>query len=228
MIPDALEPFRYGVKHKAAQELVHWKGLELFLVSVFSVAVLERDLVSLDFDNALVGDRDPMDVAREVFDDLLRTIKGLLGVYDPGLSVHGIEKILKATRSLEIPQGGWDFEQGLAGSEFFQELRSKDLRDGLYWKKKVRSLARDPLTGVGMKGARWDQAVQMDMIQDFLIPRMENGDEPEAAAQFFRGKRLKGFGNRLKQDRVNQLLVPERERVQGMRYGKDAVKILTR
>jgi hypothetical protein len=56
--------------------MADWRGVAIVLPAKAHVTVLERN-------QALVGDRDAMGIARQVLQDLLRSTKGRFGVNHP-------------------------------------------------------------------------------------------------------------------------------------------------
>jgi Putative transposase len=84
--PDANEaPWQY-VQQEASQELLRGKGHLLFLISVRVILPAEGNLVALEGDKAMVGNGDPMGVAGEVTQHMMRSAEGWLGVDDPVLT----------------------------------------------------------------------------------------------------------------------------------------------
>jgi len=78
VMTDPNEATRKHMEEKAFEKLQRAQGHELFLVPVGAVLPTERDLVVLHRDESFVGKGDPVRVAAEVVDDLVRPGHGRL------------------------------------------------------------------------------------------------------------------------------------------------------
>ena len=84
---------------------------------------------------------------------------------------------------------------------------------------------RNPARAVECESATWDQTVQVNMIQQSLIPGMEHGQKPDLAFQMGSAEVRQSLGNGLEEDSEQDLLIDEDQRVQFMRKGKDQMEV---
>jgi hypothetical protein len=61
------------------------------------------DLVVLDSDQAVIGDRHLVGVSRQVLENDLRSTKGRFGIDDPFLLAHGGDQLPEASGFFQIP-----------------------------------------------------------------------------------------------------------------------------
>ena len=162
----------------------------------------------------MIGNGNAVDIATKIFDDLRGSIEGLLGIDHKLLFPSRVEEILKASRVTEVSKSRRDLELAANGGELFEELGPKNLGKRMDRKKKFGPPARDPLTGLGVNCSCRDQAMKMDVIHDFLVPGVQHRDEPEPPSEFLLSEFLERFRDRLKQKAIDELLVPERNRIE--------------
>ena len=74
------------MQHEAAQKLQRIDRAVLRAIRVRIVAPLERDLMFDERENTTIANRDSVRIAREIFENLLRTSEWRLHVRDPFLS----------------------------------------------------------------------------------------------------------------------------------------------
>ena len=82
---DAHEAIRQDVQQEAADKLLGIESEGLFSISIFSVAIAQSDLTVLDFNDAVIGQRDAVGVAAEVIKHGLWGAKRLLRIDYPVL-----------------------------------------------------------------------------------------------------------------------------------------------
>jgi hypothetical protein len=83
VVANADEAFGQDVKEKAADELQRIENHGALSARLGVVLPAKGDLAVVNRDKPLVGDGDPVGVAREVLEHLLRAAEGRLGVDDP-------------------------------------------------------------------------------------------------------------------------------------------------
>ena len=91
-VADAHEAWGKHVEQKAAQELLDRQGHQALLVAVSGVSPAEGDLVTGQRQEAMVGDSDPMGVAAQIVENILRAPEGRLAVDDPVLAEQGAQE----------------------------------------------------------------------------------------------------------------------------------------
>jgi hypothetical protein len=174
------------VEQEAAQELVDREGHQTLLVLVGGVSPTKGDLVLLEGDEAVIGDGDAMRIAAEVVENMLRAAEGRFAVDDPVLAEQlaeergeslGWSKKLQATVEAELFPGKGALESG-------DELAPEDTTEHFDGKKEA--LARvDPARVVEAEPARRNDAVDMRMMFQLLVPGMEHAEEADFGADLF-------------------------------------------
>jgi hypothetical protein len=146
----------------------------------------KRNLAVLERQETVVGDGHPMGVAAEVFDHLLRSTEGRLGVHHPfgladwrqvGGEGGGSRKGSRSEKKLE-------FTVGISLFESFQEEAAEQAAEHTYGEKESRQ-ASLPLA-VGRESAAGNHAVQVGMQMQVLPPGVQHGEEADLRAQVFR------------------------------------------
>src|SRR3989304_2366128 len=84
-VADTHEAIGEHVEEKTADEFVSIKGQNLFSIPVFAISITQGDFSILDFNDAVVGERDAVGVAAEVIKHGLRGAERLFRVDDPVL-----------------------------------------------------------------------------------------------------------------------------------------------
>ncbi len=74
------------MEEEAAEELDGVESESFFGGAVAVILPAERDAAVIDFQQAVVGDRDAVGVATEVLDDLCGAAEGALGIDNPALT----------------------------------------------------------------------------------------------------------------------------------------------
>ena len=160
VVADLGESAWQGVLKEAGDEALHGQGAGASLVGA-GVAVAEDDVVAVIGHDALVGDCDAMDVAREVGGDA-GAVAGVLDVDDPGFGPgvggHVIGEFSEGTVHPRTEEPG----QGEAGDE--------EARVGR------------PAPGIAVETASGDQDVDMGVVEHRPGPCVEHGDHAEASA----------------------------------------------
>src|ERR1700675_3267 len=164
---NAMEAIRQHMEEEAANELGDRDSHDFCLVIAAFPIVLpaEGDVGLVEIEQATVGDRNAMGVAREIGQDLLGTGEGLLGIDNPFGCTHGREsggKCLRLVETDEIPQ-----ELQFTGIECcrptFEEQAPKQARELL--RGKEPGLAGNPtLAAIRRDAATRNDAVRMRMM----------------------------------------------------------------
>src|SRR5215472_2429528 len=88
VVTDADETPGEHMEEEAAQELT-CSELHGALLSVVGIVLpAEGDLFAVEGQQAVVGDGDAVGIAAEITQHLLGSSQGLLGIYDPGLTIE--------------------------------------------------------------------------------------------------------------------------------------------
>ena len=86
------------MQQEAAQELVCRQAHQLLPVAVSGVAPTEVDVVIVQCNESVVGDRDAMRVGAEITQNVLGTSERTLGVDDPVVTEEGSQPCCEAAR----------------------------------------------------------------------------------------------------------------------------------
>jgi hypothetical protein len=173
-----------NVKQEAPQE---FDSTQSHLVKTMIVTIVpprKSDLAVLESQKTVIGNSDAMSVAGEVFENLLGTSKGRLGVDDPVFLVKlgkpAFEDSRRAQPSQRPAQSELTVLIGLC--ETLEEFSSKDRRQDLDGEKKP-SRTRDPLTLIRGQSPPWNDAVNMRMKVERLTPRVKDREKTDLAAE---------------------------------------------
>ena len=142
IVADAVEACGQHVHEKAADELVGGERHHLIAFAPFEPVVLplEGDALVIEREQAAVGDGDPVGVAGEIAQHLLRTAEGALAIDHPLFAVQRPQ--IRGER-LRIDQPGMLAEElqltGLiSGTELVQEQPAEQLREHGYRQEEAR------------------------------------------------------------------------------------------
>jgi hypothetical protein len=80
------------MEQEAAQELLDRQGRQTWLVAVRGVSPAEGDLVALQGDQAVMGDRHAVGIAAEITENMFGTAKGRLAIDHPVLPEQWAEE----------------------------------------------------------------------------------------------------------------------------------------
>ena len=169
-----------------------------------------------------------MGVAAEIVDGIAISVEGLFGVGDPVGPVEPVHKTLPVHRNCRIVKGRRQHE--LAGLTIrFQgshEFAAKHLR-GCSDRDEETAAAFAKLQITGKTGAG-DDAVHMGMEGKVLSPRVQHQDDTRRSAKisFVAGQRQKRLGGSLHEQRIQEFLVGQKQRIQIMGHGEYEVEVL--
>ena len=219
---DADEARGKHVEQEAAQELLDRKGHQTLLVAVRGVSPAEGDLVALQGDQAVIGDRHAVGVAAKITENVFRTIEGRLTVDHPVVTEEGAEERSESLRfpeKLEFPveaqlavvEGPFESGDKLAAEDSTQHL------DG-----EKEAIARgDPALVIEGEATGRDHAMDMGMMFQLLIPTVEHPEEADVGAQMagITGDFEQGLGADPEQEIVDDLVVLQGQRGKPPRKG---------
>ncbi len=117
-VADAVHPLRQDVEQEASDELVgrdgHGAVAGLLLPRLGRLAVAEGDVLAVEGDDAPVRDGDPVGVAGEVPEHLLRPPEGALGVDHPISAAGGGEGAVELAGIGEMGDGAVELQLAAA------------------------------------------------------------------------------------------------------------------
>jgi hypothetical protein len=97
-VADTHEAGGKHVEQEAAQELLDRKGHQTLLVAVRGVSPAKGDLVALEGDQAVIGDRHAVSVAAEITENVLGATEGRFAVNHPVLPEQWAEESSESLR----------------------------------------------------------------------------------------------------------------------------------
>jgi hypothetical protein len=188
----------------------------------------ERDVVALHGDQSAIADSDPMGVASQVHEHLLRPAEGWLGVDDP----FGPDTV--GEPSLEFSRVGHGAELAVKGQpppveggpEQREQFAAEDAAEDADRQEKPRP-AGDPSRGVGGDPAAGGDAVDMGVMLEVLVPGVEDGEEADLGPEVVGagGDLLQGLRGGAEEQAVDHARVRQGDRVERRRQGEDEVEI---
>ena len=183
VIADAHQAFGKRVEEKSSDEFhrLDSHGLD---GSLLAVLVREGDLSVGKIENPAIGYRDPVRVAADVVDDAVGVVERRFRVDDPFLRPQGVFQTSETFRGAVSGRVSGEFEFGFVVRllQMEHELAPEDLRQGAFRKKPV-VFAGDPVLAVRGQRSRGNDDMDVEMVQERLVPGMKKGDEAEFAAQ---------------------------------------------
>ena len=130
-----------------------------------------------------------MSVAAEVIENFVRDRERPLGIDNPLLDCERTSELVEGFRLLQrsTPTNVLKLIFGKCPLKHVKELATED--KGECADRKEKPLASwDPMGAIERQRARWNQAVQMEVIPQRLIPGVKHTDETEQTAQASTGK----------------------------------------
>ena len=227
-VADAHEARGKHVEQEAAQELLDRQGHQTLLVAVRGVSPAEGNLVALQGDQAVIGDRHAVGVAAEITENVFGTTEGRLAVDHPVLPEEGAEErseSLLFRQKLEFPvEAELAIVEGLPESG--DKLAAEDSTQHLDGEKEAIA-GVDPALVIGGETAGRNHTMQMGMVLEFLTPGMEHAEEADFGAEMagITGDFEQRFGTGAEQEIVDDLLVLQGQRGEPPRKGEDDMDV---
>src|ERR1700694_168865 len=198
---NTMKAIRQYVQEEAANELGDRDTHDFALViAAFPIVFpAEGDMGLIEIEQATVGDRNAMGVAREIGQDLLGTGEGLLGIDNPFGCAQGREsggKCLRLIETDEIPK-----ELQFTGIECcrqtFEEQPPEQIRE-VATRTKESGLAGHPTFAIRRNAATRDEQVGMGMVPQLVAPCVQDGGDADLGAEVLAiaGKRDQSLGGR--------------------------------
>src|SRR5215510_12034121 len=162
-------------QQKACEECVGLQRHHLLPMPLATIAIGEADVAVTDIDQTMVSNRDAVRVPAEILQDLLGAGPRWLGVDDPLLRIELIKIGGEALRRPQLSQLGGERQlpAGRQLVEGLEELGAEDRAQCVDGEEEAR-MCWDPLSAVGCQGTTWDQAMDMEVGIQELIPRVQD------------------------------------------------------
>ncbi len=125
-----------------------------------------------------------MDVAAEVIEQMFRRPKRLFGVDDPRLLVQLFEQVVEGFRIGQRSGLTWEAKLFLLEGLFeqVQELALEHDTEGLDTEEEVFT-GRDPTGLIEREHSFWEEAMEVEVVLELLIPGMQDTDKAWGSPQ---------------------------------------------
>jgi len=175
------------VQQEAAQELVDRQMHQTLFVAVRGVPPAEGDLAVRERDEPAVGDADAVGVGAEIAQGMFGSAEGTLGVDDPVVPEQASEPGGEAARLGEMGEMTMELDLAFAVGRLQtgDELATEDTSEHLDGQKEGTS-GRDPAGVIACETASRDDAVDMWMMLQTLVPCMEHAEEADLGSEMTR------------------------------------------
>jgi len=187
------------------------------------------DHAVLQGDEALIAERDPMCIAPEIRDYLLRASKGWFRIDDPVLARQGGQPLPKPGGLCERrrPRRKGQPLLGERVVEPVEILLAKDPREGFDWEEELSTPRRNPPVLLRGQSAAGHEAMYMEMLIQILPPGMEDhggSDVPTQPARVL-PKGVQRVPRALEEEGIEDMGIALGHRIEEVGEGKDTVKI---
>jgi hypothetical protein len=183
-VADADEATREYMQQEAPQELIGRQSEESFPVFMSGVSPAKRDLVILEGNESGIGNRNAMGVSAEIAQHLLGSAERRLAVDHPSRRMKLTDQTPKQFGLRQIAKQA--VKPKLSGSmsllERFEKLAAEDLAENRFRKKEALTSRAHPMSMVARQTAGSNDAVNVGMMLQLLIPRMQNAEEADLGA----------------------------------------------
>jgi len=184
IMADSDEALGQGVEEKAVDK-VHGADGSLLEGIVLSVFIPEADHAVFESQEAAVGDSDAVGITGQIVQDMLRVRDGGPHTDNPLVFVEFAFKLGAGLCKVQVsPLSGLP--------EVIEELATKDQGEG-FLVEQIVLFTRDPAFALCAQGPSGDEAVEMEVRFELLIPGMQDSDKAQGAAQFLPCKLDQGF-----------------------------------
>ena len=152
---------------------------------VSGISPAESNLVIVERNQTVVGDRDTMRVGANVAEHLVGSAEGWFAVDHPVVAEKLADKSaenLRLGEGLELPME-LEFAGGKRLLECLDEFATENLAEDSYREKEVAIPGRNPMRVIRRKAPGGNDAVNVGMMLQLLIPGMEDAEEPDFGAE---------------------------------------------
>jgi hypothetical protein len=214
------------MQQEAADKFVSVERHGLDTIALTTVTVGKADPPIPHVEEPMVCDGNPMRIAADIVQDVCRACQGRLGVDDPFFGIELRTKLREVLRSSQ-GQGALNERHRTGGAylgERRAELPAKDGAQGSH-RKEEAGIGIDPALPVGGERASRNDAVEMEMRPQGLIPGMQDHGAPDLPAEVAVAKLHEHLTRRVEQQGQQRPLVREDEGVEIVGHGKHQVEI---
>jgi hypothetical protein len=217
-VADADEALWNDVEEEALDEVRSAESDRLSGAPLLSVLVTESDLAIVILKDAFFADRDSVCIAAKVAQDLFRSGHGSLGVDNEFLSGRAPQQ----ESAFVCGHAETTFHEGSLKS--LEQLASKHFGKPPDGEEELQT-RRDPPSPVKAQSSSGDDAVNMGVIPEQLIPGVKNGDQAGSGAKIGPAHLDDRLGGGLEQEGIRRTWVLQEERNQAVRKGEDHMKV---
>ncbi len=162
------------MEKETPDEFFSGQGYDLALAAVPAITKGEGDVAIFDVEDTVIGNGDAMGIAAEIVENFFWSAERRLGVDDPWVFIKLSEQAVESCLGLESSGLARENElmpgKGLAeGVDILAAEdggKSFDGEEEIFW-------GGDPAVAVIRQGAGGDEAVEMEMGLEFLVPGVE-------------------------------------------------------
>jgi hypothetical protein len=172
------------VLSETAEELARRKSHLPLLVAMSVVLPAEGHAFSIEGQQAMITDRNPMRIPPQIAKHLGGSAECRFRVHDPILLEQCIDKSGKTLGIFQFGERSWEDERSLLvrHSQFIDELGAEDGTEHVHGREEVVFRA-NPVFMVRGESACWNQAVYVGMKEQVLSPGMQDADKPNLRAE---------------------------------------------
>jgi hypothetical protein len=202
-------PWQY-VQQESPQELIHGQGHEPLFILMSRIAPPEGDEAVGERNESVIGNRNAMSITTEIAERMLRTAEWPFAIHHPIGAKQGAEHGRESLRRLKRCQFAVkaEFVVGMQTTQARHKLAAKHTAEHFHRKKEVVGRG-NPSGVIDRQTAGRNHAMDMGMMQQLLIPGMQDAEESNLGAEMFgiTGDLKKSFGAGAKQEGVDFALV---------------------
>ena len=166
--------------------------------AVISIAIRESDHTLVDGGDAIVGDGNPMGIAAEVIEELLRRTKRPFRVDIPAFVPQGLDELVEASRIGSF-SGEDEFVFFEGTFEGFEEFSAEDGAQRIIVEEEAFA-GRDVAGLVEGEGSLGEEAMEVEMVIQLLIPGMQDEGKARGTAEVSVGEFHEDFGDGFEQE----------------------------
>ena len=200
-VANADEAHGQSVEKESPNKFFRGQGHGLALVAIPAISKGKGDDSVFDVEDAIVGDGDPMGIAAEVVEDFFGSAEWRLGVDDPWLFIKLSDQAVESGVSLE--RSGLARKNQLAAGKVLTEevdILAAEYGGESFDGKEEIVRGRNPAVAIVGQDAGGDEAVEMEMGLELLVPGVEHGDHPGLSAEVVVAEGKKGLSGGIEKD----------------------------
>jgi len=207
-MPETHEAAGQHMQEEAADKFVRVACHSLDTIALTTITVGKADRPVTHVKDPMLSNGDAMGIAADIVQDVSRACKGRLGVDDPFFGLELRTKLLEALRGPEgcEPLSERQDAGGACLCECLAALPAKDHAQGPH-RQEEAGIGLDPALPVGGARASRDDAVDMQMRPQGLVPGVEDHGAADLPAEIAVPKLDKRLAGGVEQQRQQGPLV---------------------